>query len=223
MGAETVPEIRRCNLSNTVLTLKALDIDDVIGFDFIDRPSQTQMEEVRFESTLSFSLGRIAHVGVVQGLVLLHQLGALDDFGRITHLGRDMVELPLDPSLSRMLVEACRRYSPYRSAPSLFPSFCSSVLASYIFSLCGSDRGCLWELACIAAVLSSEEVFCSPRGLRRSSRKRRLPQQQEEEDEEGGDDEAMSRAHALLRHPLGDHFTYLRIIAAFDKQKRNSG
>ena len=46
MGGETVPEIRRCNLSNTVLTLKALDIEDVIGFDFIDRPSQKQMEEV---------------------------------------------------------------------------------------------------------------------------------------------------------------------------------
>ena len=36
----TVPEIKRCNLSSVVLQLKALGIDDVIGFDFMDKPSR---------------------------------------------------------------------------------------------------------------------------------------------------------------------------------------
>jgi len=36
----TVPEIKRCNLSNVVLQLKALGIDDIIGFDFMEKPSR---------------------------------------------------------------------------------------------------------------------------------------------------------------------------------------
>jgi len=33
-----VPEIRRCNLSSVILTLKAINIDDVVNFDYMDRP-----------------------------------------------------------------------------------------------------------------------------------------------------------------------------------------
>ncbi|KAL0698893.1 hypothetical protein Bca4012_055015 [Brassica carinata] len=36
----TKPEIKRCNLSNVILQLKALGIDDIDGFDFIDKPSR---------------------------------------------------------------------------------------------------------------------------------------------------------------------------------------
>jgi ATP-dependent RNA helicase DHX8/PRP22 len=36
----TVPEIKRCNLASVVLQLKALGIDDVLGFDFMDKPSR---------------------------------------------------------------------------------------------------------------------------------------------------------------------------------------
>ena len=34
----TVPEIKRVNLTSTVLTLKQMDIENVIEFDFLDRP-----------------------------------------------------------------------------------------------------------------------------------------------------------------------------------------
>ena len=34
----TVPEIKRTNLSMTVLTLKALGINDLFNFDFMDPP-----------------------------------------------------------------------------------------------------------------------------------------------------------------------------------------
>ena len=34
---ETKPEINRCNLSNFILQLKALGIDDIVGSDFIDK------------------------------------------------------------------------------------------------------------------------------------------------------------------------------------------
>ncbi|KAM7273407.1 hypothetical protein ACFE04_028071 [Oxalis oulophora] len=34
----TKPEIKRCNLSNLILQLKALGVDDIVGFDFIEKP-----------------------------------------------------------------------------------------------------------------------------------------------------------------------------------------
>ncbi|KAM7255307.1 hypothetical protein ACFE04_015003 [Oxalis oulophora] len=34
----TKPEIKRCNLSNVILQLKALGADDIVGFDFIEKP-----------------------------------------------------------------------------------------------------------------------------------------------------------------------------------------
>jgi HrpA-like RNA helicase len=46
MMEETVPEIQRINLANTVLYLKALGIHDILGFDFLDPPSVDQIMEV---------------------------------------------------------------------------------------------------------------------------------------------------------------------------------
>lgn len=48
MMEETVPEIQRINLANTVLYLKALGIHDILGFDFLDPPSVDQIMEVTF-------------------------------------------------------------------------------------------------------------------------------------------------------------------------------
>ncbi|KAF9613220.1 hypothetical protein IFM89_006321 [Coptis chinensis] len=36
----TVPEIKRCNLSNVILQLKALGVGDITGFDFMEKPSR---------------------------------------------------------------------------------------------------------------------------------------------------------------------------------------
>lgn len=38
MLATTVPEIQRTNLANTVLLLKAMGINDLLNFDFMDPP-----------------------------------------------------------------------------------------------------------------------------------------------------------------------------------------
>ena len=40
-------------------------------------------------------------------------LGALDNTGTITDIGRQMAGTPLDPCLSRMLLESCSRYSKH--------------------------------------------------------------------------------------------------------------
>eukprot|EP00624_Nannochloropsis_granulata_P002857 evm.model.NODE_24622_length_62854_cov_30.334282.12 len=85
MMPETVPEIRRCNLANVVLYLKVLGIQDVIRFDYFESPSKEQLGEA---------------------LLVLHSLGALDDRGQCTTLGQSMSKLPLDPTLSRAILQA---------------------------------------------------------------------------------------------------------------------
>jgi len=40
LADSTVPEIKRCNLSNVILQLKALGVDDVMSFDFMEKPSR---------------------------------------------------------------------------------------------------------------------------------------------------------------------------------------
>ncbi|KJH50256.1 helicase protein [Dictyocaulus viviparus] len=79
----TVPEIQRTNLSNVVLLLKSLGVDDLLKFHFMDAPPQDNM---------------------LNSMYQLWTLGALDNTGRLTDLGRVMVEFPLDPTLSKMLI-----------------------------------------------------------------------------------------------------------------------
>ncbi|EME27883.1 pre-mRNA-splicing factor ATP-dependent RNA helicase [Galdieria sulphuraria] len=79
----SVPEIQRTNLSNTVLTLKALGINDLIHFDFMDPPPTQHL---------------------IAAMENLFCLGALDDEGMLTRLGRKMAEFPMEPPLSKMLL-----------------------------------------------------------------------------------------------------------------------
>jgi ATP-dependent RNA helicase DHX8/PRP22 len=79
----TIPEIQRTNLANTVLTLKALGINDLLGFDFMDPPPVQTL---------------------VAAMEQLYSLGALDEEGLLTRLGRKMAEFPLEPQLSKMLI-----------------------------------------------------------------------------------------------------------------------
>jgi ATP-dependent RNA helicase DHX8/PRP22 len=79
----TVPEIQRTNLANTVLLLKAMGINDLINFDFMDPPPiQT----------------------LIAAMEQLYNLGSLDEEGLLTKLGRRMAEFPLEPQLSKMLL-----------------------------------------------------------------------------------------------------------------------
>ncbi|CAA9997872.1 unnamed protein product [Nesidiocoris tenuis] len=79
----TVPEIQRVNLGNVVLMLKALGINDLVHFDFLDPPP---------------------HETLVLALEQLYALGALNHHGELTKLGRRMAEFPLDPMMGKMLL-----------------------------------------------------------------------------------------------------------------------
>ncbi|KFG50265.1 putative ATP-dependent RNA helicase, partial [Toxoplasma gondii p89] len=78
-----VPEIQRTNLENTVLLLKAMGVNDMLNFDFMDPPPVQTL---------------------INALESLYELGALDDEGLLTRLGRKMAEFPMEPQLSKMLL-----------------------------------------------------------------------------------------------------------------------
>ena len=84
----TLPEIKRSNLAEVILRMIDLKLGDPASFPFIDPPSPKAIRD---------------------GYDLLHELGALDTTGqepRLSVRGRIMALLPLDPRISRMIIEA---------------------------------------------------------------------------------------------------------------------
>jgi len=80
-----VPEIQRTNLGAVILLLKSLGVNRAQDFDFMDPPPTENL---------------------VDSLNQLWVLGAVDSDGNLTPLGRRMVDFPLDPALSKMLIFA---------------------------------------------------------------------------------------------------------------------
>ena len=83
----TIPEIQRCNLSNVILQLLAVGIKDIVGFDYMDPPSEDCL---------------------LSALEELYLLGAIEkkDSLCLTPLGRQMSHYPLNPPLARAILSA---------------------------------------------------------------------------------------------------------------------
>ena len=87
----TSPEIMRSNLAGVILKMLSLQLGDIKSFPFIDRPPQRSFQD---------------------GLDNLRELGTLEkgvnecSAVKLTEKGRLMARIPLDPRLSRMLIEA---------------------------------------------------------------------------------------------------------------------
>lgn len=80
----TPAEIKRTNLSSVALRLKAMKVENVESFPFIESPSERAWK-VAFSS--------------------LYELAAIDDAQFITSTGEAMAKLPVDPQLARILVD----------------------------------------------------------------------------------------------------------------------
>jgi len=94
----TSPEILRSNLAEVILRMIFLNLGDVTTFPFIDPPSSKSIQD---------------------GFNTLIELGAIKEKARhpgkqqrkqykLTKIGRVMAKLPIDPKLSRILIEADR-------------------------------------------------------------------------------------------------------------------
>ncbi|RSR98301.1 ATP-dependent RNA helicase HrpA [Streptomyces sp. WAC00469] len=86
----TDAEILRTNLASVILQMTAAGLGDIEKFPFIDPPD---------------------HRNIRDGVQLLQELGALDPTQkdprkRLTPIGRKLAQLPVDPRLARMVLEA---------------------------------------------------------------------------------------------------------------------
>ncbi|MBI5766243.1 MAG: ATP-dependent helicase HrpB [Verrucomicrobia bacterium] len=86
---QELPEVKRLDLSEVVLTLKASGIDDVANFPWLEKPDA---------------------VGLVRAESLLADLGALGGPRKsITEVGRRMLRFPVHPRYARMFLAAQER------------------------------------------------------------------------------------------------------------------
>lgn len=90
--AQEIPEVKRLDLSEVVLTLKAAGVEDMQRFRWLEPPSAEAL---------------------THAVELLTDLGALDPAGRLTPLGRKMLAFPLHPRYARLLLAA----ADYRCVP----------------------------------------------------------------------------------------------------------
>ncbi|TMQ90101.1 ATP-dependent RNA helicase HrpA [Actinomadura soli] len=86
----TDPEILRTNLASVILQMTSLGLGDIAAFPFVEPPDRRNVKA---------------------GVDLLHELGAIDPSQqdprkRLTPLGRRLAQLPVDPRLGRMILEA---------------------------------------------------------------------------------------------------------------------
>ncbi|MDH3329496.1 MAG: ATP-dependent RNA helicase HrpA, partial [Desulfobulbaceae bacterium] len=81
----TQPEIQRSNLAEVILQMISLQLGDPREFPFIDPPSTNSIRD---------------------GFRVLLELGAISAENKLTRRGRIMAGLPLDPSISRIIIEA---------------------------------------------------------------------------------------------------------------------
>jgi len=80
---QELSEVKRLDLSEVILTLKASGVNDVRPFRWLETPAVRALERAE---------------------MLLTDLGAIDDTGAITALGRRMLAFPVHPRYARMLL-----------------------------------------------------------------------------------------------------------------------
>ena len=85
----TKEEIYRTDLSEVVLRMAELGITDFYNFDFIASPGRE---------------------GIIGAVDTLNMLGALDSDNTLSEIGKLMVKFPLEPRISRIIVEAIMRF-----------------------------------------------------------------------------------------------------------------
>lgn len=79
------PELLRTNLGGVVLQLKAMGVDNILEFPFIDTPPRESL---------------------VRSLELLYALGALGKDGKLNTVGRKMSRFPLEPMAAKAIISA---------------------------------------------------------------------------------------------------------------------
>ena len=88
----TEPEIQRTNLAAVILQMAARDLGNIETFPFIDPPDDRSIRD---------GVARLVELGATEGLLKSGR-------PRLTRLGRQLADLPIDLRLARMVIEADR-------------------------------------------------------------------------------------------------------------------
>ena len=83
--AYTSPEILRTNLASVILQTKSLALGDLADFPLLDAPSPASIRA---------------------GERSLFELGAIDEAGKLTPIGKTLSKWPVDPGIARMILAA---------------------------------------------------------------------------------------------------------------------
>lgn len=81
----TMPEIQRTNLASVILQMKTLRLGELDDFPLLDPPKPEAIRD---------------------GYRTLEELGAIDEHGNLTDIGKELGRLPVDPRIGRMIVAA---------------------------------------------------------------------------------------------------------------------
>ncbi len=96
----TSPEILRSNLAEVILRMIFLNLGDVSTFPFIDPPSSKSIQD---------GFNTLMELGAIKEKTgPAHKKNQKKQYS-LTRMGRIMAKLPVDPKLSRILIEADRR------------------------------------------------------------------------------------------------------------------
>lgn len=102
---QELPEVKRLDLSEVVLTLKASGIDDVANFPWLEKPEARALERAE---TLLADLGAVAPAGE-QRETASDSEGLKPALRSITEVGRRMLRFPVHPRYARMFLAAQER------------------------------------------------------------------------------------------------------------------
>ena len=147
------PEVRRVDLAEVVLLLKAAGVSEVRDFRWLDAPLEESL--VRAES-------------------LLHDLGALDAHGVLTDEGRAMAALPLEPRYARLMLagveQGCVAEMAFIASAvqgeGIFVSKRGGIgRKDFVFDGDGSDFEAEWRAFDSAAGMDFDARRCAPLGI----------------------------------------------------------
>ncbi len=97
MRPNTVPEIKRLQLGQTVLKLLSLGIGNPVAFDYIESPGRENI------------VSALRQLAILEAVVDDKQMTAASYRYQLTALGAQMARLPLDPRLAKFVLLACAK------------------------------------------------------------------------------------------------------------------
>lgn len=106
----TDPEILRTNLAAVILQMTSLGLSDIANFPFVDAPDSRQIQDgIRLLEELGAITVGTPRLASAKNITMDTKRGVPTH--RLTQIGKQLAQLPVDPRLGRMVIEAAKNGS----------------------------------------------------------------------------------------------------------------